>query len=510
MSQSANISRIANSSRNMAYAMASQVVTIIFSLVSRAVFVKVLAAEYLGLSGLFTNILSILALAELGFGSAITYSLYKPIKYDNHEQIKSLMKLYKLVYCGIGVFILIFGLGVTPFIDYFIKERPTIPYLELIFILFVIQSSSTYFFSYKTSFLTASQNDYILQKYRIIFVVIQNLLQIGYLLFIGEYFGFLFIGIVLPFLNNVYVTQRINRMYPYLMEPAVSLTHKELTPIKKNVFALFFYKIAQKLSATIDTLLISKFLGIIDVAIYYNYHFLLAYSDIFFVQILGRITPSLGNLLASENNQNKVEVFKTLQFVYFWIGTYMGVGFIVLFNTFMRIWLGPDYLFPQSIVIALSISATLTNFQRPCSMIRDAAGLFWYGKFRPIASVVINIISAIVLVQYIGIIGVVLGTIISKITTFVWYDPYIVYKHSLKDSLSNYFTRYIKACLIFIALALTSDWVYKITELNGLFGLLVGFIIVTVFVNGFYTLLYYKSPEFIYLKNNVFNKILRK
>ena len=176
MSQSANISRIANSSRNMAYAMASQVVTIIFSLVSRAVFVKVLAAEYLGLSGLFTNILSILALAELGFGSAITYSLYKPIKYDNHEQIKSLMKLYKLVYCGIGVFILIFGLGVTPFIDYFIKERPTIPYLELIFILFVIQSSSTYFFSYKTSFLTASQNDYILQKYRIIFVVIQEII----------------------------------------------------------------------------------------------------------------------------------------------------------------------------------------------------------------------------------------------------------------------------------------------------------------------------------------------
>lgn len=505
-----NTSRIVNSSRNMSYAMLSQIVTIVLNLVSRAVFVKVLATEYMGLSGLFTNLLGLLSLAELGFGSAITYSLYKPIKDDNHDKIKSLMRLYKMVYWSIGFFIFVIGLGLTPFIDKFIKERPNIHYLELIFILFVVQSSITYFFSYKTSFLTASQNDYILQKYKIYFVTIQNVLQIGYLLLFKEYFGFLIIGILLPFLNNAYASYRIDKRFPYLKETAAPLAKEDLEPIKKNVIALFFYKIAQKLSATIDTLLISKFMGLVDVAIYYNYHFLLAYSDVFFIQILGTITPSLGNLLVSNDNENKVKVFKTLQFIYYWLSTYMGVGFIVLFNTFMTLWLGPNYLFPQSIVIALAVSATVTNFQRPCSMVRDAAGLFWYGKFRPIASAVINVIVSVVLVQFIGIIGVVIGTIISKLATYTWYDPYIVYKHALNDSLSNYFGRYIKASVLFAGLAFISDSFFKATQLTGILGLIIGFVIVTLVVNGFYILLYFKTPEFAYIKNNIVNRIIKR
>lgn len=148
-----NTSRIANSSRNMSYAMLSQIVTIVLNLVSRGVFVKVLATEYMGLSGLFTNLLGLLSLAELGFGSAITYSLYKPIKDNNHDKIKSLMRLYKIVYWSIGFFIFVIGLGLTPFIDNFIKERPNIPYLELIFILFVVQSSITIFLVTKQVFL---------------------------------------------------------------------------------------------------------------------------------------------------------------------------------------------------------------------------------------------------------------------------------------------------------------------------------------------------------------------
>lgn len=503
-------SRIASASRNMAYAMMSQVVTVLLNLASRAVFVKVLAAEYMGLYGLFSNLLGILALAELGFGSALTFSLYKPIKENDVEKIKSLMKLYKKVYWCIGSVIFVIGLGLTPFIDFFIKERPSIPHLEIIFLLFVVQSSITYFFSYKTSFLTATQNDYILQKYKICFVAIQNILQIGYLLLFGEYFGFLIIGVLLPFLNNAFASYRIDKFYPYLRESAVPLTREDLAPIKKNVLALFFYKMAQRFSASIDTLIVSKFMGLVDVAIYYNYHFLLAYSDVFFIQILGTITPSLGNLLVSDDDKKKVNVFKTLQFIYYWLGTYMGVCFIVLFNTFMNLWLGPDYIFPQSIVVALAVSATITNFQRPCSMVRDAAGLFWYGKFRPVASAIINVVAAVILVQFIGTIGVVLGTIISKLATYTWYDPYIVYKHALKDSLFNYFLRYTKACLIFGGLAFVSDWIFKALNLSGILGLVVGFAVVSVLVNGFYILFYFKSPELSYIKNNVVKKVFER
>lgn len=506
-----NKSRIANTSRNMLYALLSQIVTIGLNLVSRAVFVRVLVAEYMGLSGLFSNILGLLALAELGVGSAITYSLYKPIKEDDHEKIKSFMRLYKHVYWAIGIIIFLMGCVLTPFIDSFIKERPDVPYLELIFILFVLQTSTTYFFSYKTHFLTATQNDYILQRFKIGFTFVLNVLQITYLFVFREYFGFLILGVSIPFLNNVVASSYVDKKFPYLKEPATPLSKEDLKPIKKNVFALFLYKLSQKLSATIDTLLVSKFLGIIDVAIYYNYHFLLAFADTFFIHILGSITPSLGNLLVTNDNEKKVKVFGTLQFIYYWVGSYLGIGFIVLFNTFIQLWLGEDYLFTQDIVIALAISTTVTNFQRPCSMVRDAGGLFWYGKLRPVASAVINIIASVILVRTIGTIGVVLGTIISKVLTFTWYDPYIVYKHALKDSLTKYFVKYIWHWVLFAALALLSDYLFKMTGLVGSFtGLVVGFIIVTIVVNGVFFILYRKSYDFIYLKENVFEKIIKR
>ena len=506
----AETSRIKNTARNMAFATISQVVTIVLNLFSRAIFVRVLGAEYMGLSGLFTNVLGLLSLAELGIGAAITYSLYAPIKNDDHELIKSYMRLYKLTYWAIGIFIFLVGLALTPFLDHFIKERPDIPYLELIFILFVIQSSSTYFFIYKTHFLTATQNDYILQKVRIVFSLIQVVSQIIYLLVFKEYFGFLIIGIVVPFLNNVYASLIVDKKYPYLKERAEPLTSEELKPVEKNVFALFLYQVAQKLSATIDTLIVSKFMGIIEVAIYYNYHYILAFADLFFIQILGAITPSLGNLLVSDDNEKRVKTFGTLQFIYYWIGTYFGIGYIVLFNSFITIWLGPDYLFPQHIVIALAISATLTNFQRPCSLMRDAGGLFWYGKLRPIATMIINVVASILLVKLMGTIGVVIGTILSKALTYTWYDPYVVYKYAIKDSLKKYFSKYAIHWLLFAVLAIICDVLFRLSSLTGVAGIIVGFLIVTVIVNGSYYLIFRKSYDYNYLKDNVLKPMLSK
>ena len=504
-------SRVANVSRNVIFATLSQIVTVLLNLASRAVFVRVLAAEYMGLSGLFTNILGFLALAELGVGSAITYSLYKPIKDNDKEKIKSLMQLYRIAYWIIGAFIMIVGLILTPFIDHFIKQRPEIAHLEFIFILFILQSSITYFYSYKIQFLTADQNDYIVQKFKIIFVSIQIVLQILYLYLFKEYIGYLIIGIVALFVNNLVVSRFVDKEYPYLKEKASPLTKDDLLPIKKNVFALFLYRIAQRLSATIDTLIVSKFLGILDVAIYFNYHYLLNFADLFFTQILGVITPSLGNLLVTDDNTNKTKVFGTLQFIYYWLGTYMGVGFIVLFNTFIEIWLGKDYLFTEDIVVALAISSTVTNFQRPCSMMRDAGGLFWYGKLRPVASAIINIIASVILVKYMGIFGIIIGTILSKVLTFTWYDPYIVYKYAIKDSLMRYFIKYLVHWTIFAFLAYICYYLFMLTGSSGtMAGFLIGFVLVTIIVNGFFILTYYKSYDFQYVKDVLIVKFLKK
>lgn len=503
-------SRIVNTSRNMFFALLSQIVSIGLNLISRAIFVRVLAAEYVGLSGLFTNILGLLAMAELGVGSAITYSLYKPIKENDYDKIRSLMKLYKQLYIIIGSFIFVVGCSLTPFIDEFIKERPNVPHLELIFMLFVLQSSISYFFSYKTQYLSATQNDYILQKFRIYFTGSQICTQIVYLFVFREYLGFLIIGILFQFLNNVVASNYVSRKFLYLKGESKPLNKNDILEIKKNVFALFLYKVAQRLSSTIDTIILSRFVGIYEVAIYFNYHLILDYSDVFFTQIIGKITPSLGNLMVGDDNKAKLKIFNTLQSIHYFLGTYLAVCLLVLFNPFIKLWLGENYCFSQDIVVALALSATITNYQRPCSLVRDAAGLFWYGRYRPVASALINVILSIVLVREMGTIGVVVGTILSKLLTYTWYDPYIVFKYAIKGSLKKYFFKYFCNCCYLLCLTLVCSYLYLLADIDGILGIVFGFAECTILVLGFYYILYHKTDEYNYIKNNVLVKILKK
>ena len=245
-------------------------------------------------------------------------------------------------------------------------------------------------------------------------------------------------------------------------------------------------------------------------AIYSNYHLLLTYSDKLFSGVLGTITPSLGNLLAEDDEQNKVSVFKTMQFVYYWIATYFAVGAIVLFNPFINVWIGENYLFPKSIVVALVVSATITNFQRPCALMRDAGGLFWHGKLRPIAMTVINIVSSIIFVKIFGTIGVVLGTICAKAFTYIWYDPLIVFKHAIKYKLSRYFIRYAFQWILLIILVFICDLVYALINMQGFWALVVGFVEISVIVNGTMFAIFGRSEEFKYLKNKIKQLIVRK
>jgi len=502
-------SRFFNYSRNMAFALISQFVTIVLNLIGRRVFVQNLPIEYLGLSGLFTNILTVLSLAELGVGSAIIYSLYQPIAQDDREQIKAYMKLYRTVYITIGLFMMIVGAIIAPFVGYFIKDMPDIPGIHLIFYMFVLQSATTYFFSYRTNYLTAVQKNFIVQIFNIICSTLQLVLQIITVVLWKNYFVYVALSIICPFAKNVVLTAYVNRLYPFLKEKAQKLEAEKLRKIQKNVFALFLYKISSTLSATIDTILVSKFMGIVEVAIYYNYHFILTYSDQLFITVFGTITPSLGNFMVSSEDEQKLKLFSTMQMIYYWVATYLAVGMIVLFNPLIKLWLGETFLFPQYIVVALAVSTTLTNFQRPCSLIRDSNGLFWYGKLRPLAMTIINIVFSIIFVKLFGTVGVVLGTILAKASTYMWYDPYIVFKHALKGSLKKYFQKYIFQWCLLGGLAFVCYQLYKLLALEGIFGLIVGAVIVTIIVNGIFLLLNFKTEEFRYIKNMIMG-ILKK
>ena len=205
-SRSISKSRFRNSVVNTVASMFSQILSIILNIICRRVFVETLSIEYLGVSTTFSSILSILSLTELGIGSAIIYSLYKPIATDDKEKIKALMKLYQRVYQVIGLIIFVFGCSLTPFLNLFVNEMPDIPNIRWIYILLVVQNASSYFFSYKINFLTATQQNYISQKYYMVSHTIQIALQIVFLFLFRNYFIYLLTAIVLPLIKNIFLT----------------------------------------------------------------------------------------------------------------------------------------------------------------------------------------------------------------------------------------------------------------------------------------------------------------
>lgn len=504
-------SRVKNTVRNMLFAILYQFATIVLGFVGRKVFVLCLPVEYLGISGLFGNLLRILALAELGFGTAIIYGLYKPIAENDVEKIKSFMRLYKRVYISIGLFVLALGAAMIPFLNFFVKEIPNLPGLNiyLIFYMFVGQTAINYFFSYKLQFVVANQRDYKIKVYEMCSSVAMTILQIVVLLLWKNYYLYLVISIVVPFIKNVIATRIINKEFPFLKEKASKLPKEDMKKVEKNVVATFLYKVSSTLSATIDTILVSKFMGLATVGIYYNYHMIIQYCDQFFIIVLGTITPSIGNFFATSDLKEKNRLFVSLQLVYFWISSYLAVGMVVLFNDFIELWLGKEFLFPQIMVVALVISITLTNFQRPCSLLRDADGLFWYGKFRPLAMILINVVCSTYLVKTVGAVGVVWGAVIAKATTYVWYDPYVVYKHSLKSNVFVYYLRYIKQWGLLVAMGFACWFIYNAIPLHGIVKLLVGFVIITVVVNGTMFVVYRKNEGFDFFKERVMGLLKR-
>ena len=496
-------SRTKNFSVNAYFAALSELVSAMLAFASRIVFVRCLSAEYLGLGGLFANILTILSLAELGIGTAISYSMYKPLAENDVEKIKSLVNFYRKAYLTIGTAVLVIGVCLSPFLDLFIKERPNIPYNEFIAIYFltVFQTALSYFFSFRYTIFSADQKGYILQKVTMTTSFIRTVLQIVVLLVFHNYILFLLIAIFAVIVSNIILSRKAVKAYPYLKEKSKPLASDTVRQIKRNTFAMLVYRIGIVIATTIDTLLISRYFGIVAVAIYTNYHLIISYSDKFFSHVLGTIAPSLGNLLVSAENEKKMEVFHALQLVYFWLATYLAVLLIILFNPFVELAFGKEYLFDQSMVIALVVSITLTNFQRPCGLTRDAAGLYWYGKYRPIAMSILNVLFSVTFVHLYGIIGVVIGTALAKLSTYVWYDPYIVFKHALKGKLSHYYLKYFFHWALLFSLIAVCRLISYIIPIKGVLGLLCGFVYITIVVNATLYFLYRKSESMNYLRN---------
>ncbi|MDG5472617.1 sugar translocase [Jeotgalibacillus sp. ET6] len=496
--------RIQNSINNMVFGVSSQLISILMGLVVRTVFIYTLGVEYLGIDGLFTSILLMLSLANLGFDTAMIYSLYKPLAEKDTYKVQALMNLYKKAYRIIGFAVLVIGLMLIPFLPYLINGKIPVDNLHLIYILFLMQSVVSYFFIYKQAIIIADQRNHIISKIHTFFVLLSNIFLIIVLLTIGIYVWVLVTQLVFKIVENIYISKRADSMYSYLKEnPKAALTKDERKTFFENLYSLFLYKISGVVINGSDNIIISVFAGIIWVGIYSNYLLIISTVSSLLGYLFYSITASVGNLNVSESRDKNYLIFRVINFSNFWIYGVCSISLFILVNPFITLWIGDEYLLSIPIVFTIILNFYTTGMQNASTTFRETTGLFKKGRYRPLYAAGINIIMSIILVQMIGIMGVFIGTIISRLCVYFWYDPYVIFKYSFSRSSKEYFLRYAVFTLTVVCSGILTVWVSNLVESDQLINLFYKLAVALTLPNLVFFLVFRKSEEFLYLKNVV-------
>lgn len=498
--------RVRNSVVNSITSIVSNILIIVMGFVAQTIFIKVLGTEYLGINGLFTNIVSMLAIVELGIGPAIIYSLYKPLVEDDEVKIKSLLKFYKKCYSIIALAIFILGLCVLPFLKYFVKTSVISSKFGIygIFFLFILDAVFSYICSYKRSILQADQKSHYINIIHSVMYLVMNGLQILFLLTTKNYVVYLIIKILSRFIENIIITNVVNKKYPYIKDKdAQDLSDEDKGSIFKRVKGLIFHKVGGYIVLGTDNILISKLVGIVQVGLYSNYYMIINSVATLISQIFTSITASVGNLLVKESEEKSYNIFKRIMFLNFWIYGFASTAMYVMMEPFITFWLGSEYLLPRAVLVILVINFYMTGMRASIGVYKEAAGIYYEDRFIPIIESTINIVVSIVLGKIYGLTGIFIGTMVSSFVVVFFSLPYFVYTKVFKKNITQYYKVYFKYAIItLISVALTSylfNSVYISAGLNNKFVILLVAIIASIMIpNLMYIILFAKTEEFKY------------
>ena len=498
---------------NMVVNIGGQFLTMLLSFVSRMIFIHCLSAAYLGVNGLFTDVLSILNFAELGIGTAMVFSMYEPAARDDEQKLARLMNLYKWMYRAVAASVLLFGLVLLPFLPYLIKGGEGIEHITLIYMMYVLASASSYLLNYKSSIYQAYQKGYIRAGWTVVCECLKTILQIVALLLTGNFILYLVIQQVMQFLPNIIVSRMVDKEFPYLKECHDLPEKEERNGILKNIGAMSMHKMATIIVRNTDSLLMSSFIGLTTVGIFSNYRLVINALNNLMGKLAVAFSGSIGNFAALESSDRLYRIYREMDFMFFLLTSYTIGGLMMLLNSFIALLFGKDYCFPMTIVTLIVAEFYISRMRQVNLLFREAMGLFWNDRYKAVAESIINLVASLALVQRYGVAGIVGGTIISSLCTCVWVEPYIFFKYGVQDEwqkkLRDYFAEYLKRMLLTAALSAAGVlWVQRFPVSN--FGIFVldGLLYTAVFA-GVIVLVYHSSEEYDTLKQRGL-KILKR
>lgn len=435
---------------NSIIAAAMSAVVLLFGFVTQRFFAHTLGLEYLGLNGLFTNIVSMLAVVELGLGSAIVFHMYKPLANDNKGEVKALLNFYKAGYRAIAVVVSVIALLMAPLLPYIVGSLTIEINIYVIYCLFVLDVVLSYLLSYKRSILIADQRSYIPNLIHMIGIVTMNILQIIVLVATKNFYLFLIIKVLMRVGENILINLLANKYYSYIKNigNANKLAESHKKHIFRNIRALFLHKIGTFIVLGSDNIIISMFLGVVTVGLYSNYYLVIGAITMVVGQMFSSVVAGVGNLLVSSNSQKTFQVYGRIRLINVWLAIVSATGLLLVSAPFIKVWLGDRCLLPFGVVLVLSINLYLQIMRSVTNSFKEAAGIFHPDRYVPLLESIINIVVSIVALQFMGLAGVFVGTVASNLLLHLYSYPKFVYTRLFKRSYLQYYLEFIKFAVI--------------------------------------------------------------
>lgn len=480
----------------------------------RYFFLTFLSENYLGINGLFNNILSILTLSDLGISSAIAFRLYKPIRSEDTLYVGKIMCFFCNVYRVVFWAIMFMGIAICPFIPKLISSSSNIPKdinIYFVFILFLLQTASSYLFAYRQILLSADQRQFVVFGFNTIGTLIKYILQILILVFYKNYTVTLIVGIILNVLSNYVLSLIAKIRYKPIFEIHESISIEEKRKIFEETKACMLHLIGSKVLTATDNIVLSKYINIAVTGIYSNYYLVISSLSTVITQLIGNFTAAIGDIYATNDKEKVYSSYKNLVFINFWITSSCTICLYYLINLFISVWLGNNMLFSNIFVVAICIQFYIETNRIIQGSFTSGCGMYAKDYFRPLIESFVNLISSIWLVKKIGVSGVVIGTIISHMLTVFWREPYILHRYVFLKKMNYYWTMYGLFTLITVGLCSFKQII--IVNIHSFLGILGFGMVLFISLQAVFWGIFHKKEEFNFVKNKldfVLRDLIRK
>jgi len=490
---------------NSGLSVATLIITYLLQFVYRTVLVYALGVEYSGITGLCQNVIGLFALSELGISWAISFYLYKPLKENDSKNVAAIIYFLKRLYKYVGIFILIAGVCVIPFLDMVIKGGEDIEHLQVIFLLFLINSAVSYlFFSYYQILAAADRKNYIMFVPQTCGGILTICLQIVAVYFFHSFVGAVSISVLSTILINYNIRRKVIKLYPFLEEHKSAKINTGLKQeIIKYIKATMLYKVSLTVQTSSTSVIVSYFIGLVVLGIYANYMLIVDTIRSLILSLINPMVAVIGEITTNTSTREKELVYNRLNFLMGWISYFCVICLYSLLTPFVTLWVGANLTLPSSTIIIICIYFYVEFIISFSTQFRSACGLNNIGKFRPLITAVLNIILAIILVKWLELNGILIALLISRFTTLTWFEPWVVHKYVLKKSVWKYYGSLISNGIFTVLVAIGTHFLVTTIWTGTIGAFIVSFMLCLIIPNALFVVVKHHTPEFKYYLSKI-------